>query len=160
MPQPPYRHAFLLVLDGGLLRPGMYGRIPVIRDLARANSLLYRQSTALRTRAVVERFQRGRAAGPDGETPLGARRGILVGLSTHFSPDALGTLDRWRGAFEEKRSFENRDLSLVPTVFDRLDVRLCRALVYRGWWLAGAALCAYHPELLPDAASLTPPPTP
>ncbi|MFE5563026.1 patatin-like phospholipase family protein [Streptomyces sp. NPDC056544] len=154
----PYRHAFLLVLNaGGLLRPGMYGRIPVIRDLARANSLLYRQSTALRTRAVVERFQRGRSAGLDGEVPPGARRGVLVGLSTHFPPDALGTLDRWRGAFKEQRSFDDRDLSLVPTVFDRLDVGLCRALVYRGWWLAGAALSAYHPELLPDAASLTPP---
>lgn len=146
-----YRHTFLCVLNaGGLLRPGVYGRVPVVRDLARANSLLYRQSTTLRTRAVVERFERGRAAGPDGELPSGARRGVLVQLSTDFPADGPETLCRWHAAFPEQRAHEGRDLSLVPTVFDRLDAGLCRALVYRGWWLGGAGLAAYHPELLPD----------
>ncbi|MER7491150.1 Patatin [Streptomyces pharetrae CZA14] len=146
-----YRHTFLCVLNaGGLLRPGVYGRVPVVRDLARANSLLYRQSTTLRTRAVVERFERGRAAGPDGELPPGARRGVLVQLSTDFPADGPETLRRWHAAFPEHRAHEGRDLSLVPTVFDRLDAGLCRALVYRGWWLGGAGLAAYHPELLPD----------
>ncbi|MGW7051684.1 patatin-like phospholipase family protein [Streptomyces sp. NPDC054887] len=152
-----YRHAFVLVLNaGGLLRPGVYGRVPVIRDLARANSLLYRQSTALRTRAIVERFQQG--AGGDGDVPPGARRGVLVGLSTDFPPDGSAPLRGWRDAFDEHRAHDGRDLALVPTVFDRLDAGLCRALVYRGWWLAGAGLAAYHPHLLPDPAALTPPP--
>lgn len=155
-----YRNAFLLVLNaGGLLRPGMYGHVPVIRDLARANSLLYRQSTALRTRAMVERFRRGGSAEPGGgEVPQGARKGILVDLATDFPAGSPGMVDLWREAFPERRTYQGRDLALVPTVFDRLDARLCRALVYRGWWLAGAALYAYHPKLLPDVASLTPPP--
>lgn len=153
-----YRHAFVLVLNaGGLLRPGLYGRVPVIRDLARANSLLYRQSTALRTRAIVERFQRDQGADPDGEPPPGARRGLLVGLSTDFPADGPVQLRRWREAFGEHRTFDGRDLALVPTVFDRLDAGLCRALVHRGWWLAGAGLAAYHPRCLPDVTTLVPP---
>lgn len=154
-----YRHTFLCVLNaGGLLRPGMYGRVPVIRDLARANSLLYRQSTTLRTRAVVERFRRARAADPDGELPPGARRGFLVQLSTDFPSADPDALHRWRTAFPEHRAFDGRDLSLVPTVFDRLDRGLCRALVYRGWWLGGAGLAAHHPELLPDDLTRLRPP--
>lgn len=154
-----YRHAFLLVLNaGGLLRPGVYGRVPVIRDLARANSLLYRQSTALRTRTIVERFQQGRRGDGDGQLPFGARRGVLVGLATDFPADGSAPLRQWREAFAEHRSFDGRDLALVPTVFDRLDAGLCRALVYRGWWLAGAGLSAFHPGQLPDATSLVPPP--
>jgi NTE family protein len=136
----------------------VYGRVPVVRDLARANSLLYRQSTTLRTRAVVERFERARAAGPDGEVPRGARRGVLVQLSTDFPANGPDALRRWRAAFPEDPSFDGRHLALVPTVFDRLDPGLCRALVHRGWWLGGAALAAYHPELLPDdLAALRPP---
>lgn len=154
-----YREAFLLVLNaGGLLRPGMYGRVPVIRDLARANSLLYRQSTALRTRQIVERFQHGQAAGPDGQLAPGMRRGVLVGLATSFPDNGSKQLRQWRETFAERRDYNGRDLSLVPTVFDRLEESLCRALVYRGWWLAGAGLAAYHPNRLPDITSLKPPP--
>ncbi|MGX1880524.1 patatin-like phospholipase family protein [Streptomyces sp. NPDC055287] len=153
-----YRHAFVLVLNaGGLLRPGVYGRVPVIRDLARANSLLYWQSTALRTRAIVERFQRDQGADGDGVPSHGARRGVLVGLSTDFPPNGSEPLRQWREAFAEHRAFDGRDLALVPTVFDRLDADLCRALVYRGWWLAGAGLASFHPHHLPNLASLAPP---
>ncbi|MGW3990631.1 patatin-like phospholipase family protein [Streptomyces sp. NPDC004830] len=154
-----YRHTFLCVLNaGGLLRPGVYGRVPVVRDLARANSLLYRQSTTLRTRAVVERFERARAVGPDAAVPHGARRGVLVQLSTHFPADRSDALGRWRAAFTEQPLHEGRHLALVPTVFDRLDTGLCRALVHRGWWLGGAALAAFHPELLPDDLTALNPP--
>jgi hypothetical protein len=49
--------AVLVCLNaGGLLRPGRYGKVPIVRDLARANSLLYRQSTSLRTRAMLQSF--------------------------------------------------------------------------------------------------------
>ncbi|WP_030843554.1 patatin-like phospholipase family protein [Streptomyces sp. NRRL S-475] len=154
-----YRHTFLCALNaGGLLRPGVYGRVPVVRDLARANSLLYRQSTGLRTHAVVERFERARAAGPDGEPPRGARRGILVQLSTAFPPGGSDALRRWHAAFPEQPVHDGRHLALVPTVFDRLDPGLCRALVHRGWWLGGAALALHHPGLLPDDLTLMLPP--
>ncbi|MEU6378987.1 patatin-like phospholipase family protein [Streptomyces sp. NPDC046909] len=154
-----YRDVFLVILNsGGLLRPGAYGGLPIVRDLARANSLLYRQSTALRTRLTVERFQRGHTVGPDEPLPPGARRGVLMALATDFPDHGSGQLDKWRDSFPEHRTYDGRDLSLVPTVFDRLPEPLCRALVYRGWWLTGAALATYHPHRLPDVTSLNPPP--
>ncbi|MEV0284774.1 patatin-like phospholipase family protein [Kribbella sp. NPDC050820] len=154
-----YRDVFLVSLNaGGLLRPGGYGRIPLIRELARANSLLYRQSTGLRTRMMVERFSLARTVPAGDALPAGARRGVLVALATDFPAAATDELRAWRAAYPEHRAYEGRDLSLVPTVFDKLAERLCRTLVYRGWWLTGAALAMHWPERLPDAfESLEPP---
>jgi NTE family protein len=89
--------------------------------------------------------------------PEGARRGILVELATSFE-GAPGTLRAWREAHPEVRTHGGADLALVPTVFDRLDEGLCRALVHRGWWLVGAALAAYEPGRLPDPGSIEAPP--
>ncbi len=142
-----YRNVFLMTMNaGGLLRPGAYGRVPLVRDLARANSLLYRQSTALRTRTVVDRFR------------AGERQGVLVALATSFPPEESDGLRAWRAAFAEERSWDGRDLALVPTVFDKLPAGLCRRLVYRGWWLMGAATAHYHPTMAPDPQALTAPP--
>lgn len=142
-----YRNVFLMTMNaGGLLRPGAYGRVPLVRDLARANSLLYRQSTALRTRTVVDRFR------------ADERRGVLVALATSFPPEESDGLRAWRAAFAEERSWDGRDLALVPTVFDKLPAGLCRRLVYRGWWLMGAATAHYHPTMAPDPRALTAPP--
>jgi hypothetical protein len=41
-------------------------------------------------------------------------------------------------------------LSRVATSFGRFPPALVEALLYLGWWLCGAALAAYHRELLPD----------
>jgi NTE family protein len=63
----------------------------------------------------------------------------------------------WRNRYEEVRTWNGRDLAFVPTVFDRLERRLCRQLIYRGWWLTGAALAKYHPgsfALPPNAPPL------
>lgn len=152
-----YRQAFIVTLNaGGLLRPGAFGRFPVVRDLARANSLLYRQSTTLRTRTMIDQFERGRQVGT-GTLPEGARRGVLFALATDFLEPSLGNLAEWRARFPEHRTYGGEDLALVPTVFDKLEAKLCRALVYRGWWLAGAALAAYHPDRLPSLNEITAP---
>lgn len=143
---------------GGLLRPGGYGKIPLVRELSRANSLLYRQSTSLRTRMMVRSFRLGEGVPLGGDLPKGARQGVLVGLSTDFD-DPGGELAAWREAFPEVRTWDNSDLSLVPTVFDKLPRELCRKLVYRGWWLAGAAIARYHPSLGPAPSSIQPPPS-
>lgn len=149
-----YRQTFLVVLNaGGLLRAGSYGKVPLVRDLARANSLLYRQSTALRTREMVGRFKRC----PPGPVPEGARRGVLFALATDFPEPPPGKLAEWRERFPEHRTYKGADLALVPTVFDKLDPVLCRALVYRGWWLAGAAMAAYHPDRVPSLGSIKAP---
>ncbi|KQV76037.1 Patatin [Aeromicrobium sp. Root344] len=145
-----YRDVFLVALNaGGLLRPGPYGRVPVIRDLARANSLLYRQSVALRTTSLVAQFQRGRKAGA-GPLPPDGRRGVLTGLVTTLPDPGPAPLRAWRARFPEARAYDGRDLALVPTVFDKLEPALCRALVHRGWWTVGAALATFFPRRLGD----------
>jgi NTE family protein len=158
-----YRESFIVSMNaGGLLRPGAYGKVPLVRELARANSLLYRQSTALRTRWMVDRFERARNLPAGVPLPVGARRGVLTGLVTAF-PDTgaggAGRLDEWRAAHREIVEHGGHHLALVPTVFDKLDEALCRALVHRGWWLTGAALSVYHPHRLGDPATISAPPT-
>jgi NTE family protein len=143
-----YADVFTVTINaGGLLRPGSYGQIPVVRDLSRANALLYRQSTALRTRMMVGAFKRG------------DRRGVLIALATTFK-DNPGELAAWRAAFEEARTWKGEDLAYVPTAFDKFDEALCRRLVYRGWWLTGAAMAAYYPEMAPSPEALRPPELP
>jgi NTE family protein len=142
-----YRDVFLVSMNaGGIFHTGRWGGIPIIRDLARANSLLYRQSTGLRSRWMVERFEtyeRERAKGLPA-TEWG-RQGVLMGLGSNLDG---AEVDTWRAAHEEHRTWQGKDLALVPTVFDRLDPRLCRLLIYRAWWLTGATLAQFHPGLV------------
>lgn len=63
---------------------------------------------------------------------------------------------QWRATFPEERTWQKKDLAFVPTVFNRLDRALCRLLVYRGWWLTGATIATYHPELAPAPNSAPP----
>ena len=64
-----YQDVFTISLNaGGMFVSGGYGKIPLVRDLVRANALLYRQSTSLRTRWMVDRFEAWR------QTPVGEPR--------------------------------------------------------------------------------------
>jgi NTE family protein len=146
-----YRDVFTITINaGGVLTVGSGGSLPIVGDLQRSNSLLYRQSTALRTRWMVDRFERYRAAVAAGQEPgPDARRGVLVALASTVPSDDGGAFDAFASRYHEHRDWDGKDLAFVPTVFDRLDRRLCRALVYRGWWLTGAALCRYHADGLP-----------
>lgn len=158
-----YRGTFLVAMNaGGLLRPGAYGKVPLVRELARANSLLYRQSTALRTRWMVDRFENAAAAPAGAPLPAGTRRGVLTGLATEFPDPASrpgSRLAEWQAAHPEIAEHDGSHLATVPTVFDELDEALCRKLIHRGWWLTGAALAHYHPARLPDPAMIPAPPT-
>ena len=130
---------------GGLFRTGTrFGRIPFIRDLSRASSLLYRQSTALRRRDLVERFRAWEQARELGVNPPSwARRGVLFGLSTTFAEPNKEWADT-----RDPRDDLRVPLALVKTTFARLARETCHGLVYRGWWLAGAALSTFHREVL------------
>ena len=149
-----YRHVFTLSMSaGGLFVTGRIGKIPIVRDLSRVTSILYHQTTSLRSRWMIDRF---RAADSD-PTSSSARRGILVGLSSD-----LGESDPvrdWRDRFPELRKWDGNDLASIPTSFDKLDEGLCRALIYRGWWLTGAAFARYYPTVAPLTRDATPPAT-
>jgi NTE family protein len=141
---PRYGDLFLVCMNaGGVFTTGAVRGVPIIRDLLRANSLLYRQSTALRTSWMVDRFRtpRGGSAPPEW-----AREGVLVGLGTRFAGIKAA---QW--PYPENRIWDGKDLSRVPTVFDHLPRELCQRLVYHGWWLIGAAVSHFHPDLLPTS---------
>lgn len=131
---------------GGVFRTGGYGGVPIVRDLQRANGLLYRQSTALRMRSMVERFKAWEEAKATGqEPPPWARLGVLFGLATTLEPT-----EEWaegRPEYAESRV----ELARVPTVFSKLDPALCIRLIYRTWWLTGAVLSRYQRSLLPES---------
>jgi len=147
------RDAFLVALNaGGLFVTGSTGgRIPLIRDLSLAQSLLYRQSTALRRRAMVERFKAYEAientdTGAMSEPPPPwARHGVLFGLATTMPEDPR--TKQWRASNPGEPM---EAVARVKTSFDRFDRPVCRELIYSGWWLAGATISSYHPHLLPD----------
>jgi NTE family protein len=131
---------------GGLFRTGVYKGLPLVRDLQRANSLLYRQSTALRFRDTVARFQSYERARSEGrEPPPEARMGVLFGLASTIADAPAEWTD---GRDEERASVP--ELAAYKTSFDEFPRAICDKLIYRGWWLTGATLSAYHREELPD----------
>ena len=142
-----YRDVFLVGMNaGGVFTTGGWGGLPFVRNLVRSNALLYRQSTGLRTRWMVDRFRAAEEASDTGSgAPAWARQGVLMSLASNVSGSGA---DEWRKKHPEERAWQGRDLAFVPTVFDRLDQRLCRLLIYRGWWLTGATIARYHPGLL------------
>jgi NTE family protein len=150
-----YAPYFLVAMNaGGVFTTGRLGGLPFIRNLTRSNSLLYRQSTALRSRWMVDRFKARESVPPGGTVPKWGRRGVWMGLATNVKGEGA---DTWRKLHPEYRDWRGRDLAFVPTVFDKLDRELCRLLVYRGWWLAGATIAQFHPHLF-DPWTSSPPP--
>ncbi len=136
---------FLIALNaGGVFRTGLYGGIPIIKDLQRANSLLYRQSTALRMRSMVERFQATEEATHEGRPPpTWGRLGVLFGLAT-----TLKATPEWLEGRPEHPEWRE-ELAEVHTSFAKFPRDLCDRLLYRGWWLAGATMSRYHRSVLP-----------
>ena len=139
---------------GGTFQTGRWGRFPIVSDLKRANSLLYRQTNVLRMRTMVERFiawERARNAGD--APPSWGRQGVLFGLATTM--DEKGAAD-WLEQHPEPGRVEIVDLALTPTSFGRFDRQLCERLIHRGWWLTGATLSSFHRNLLDDLPGWSP----
>jgi NTE family protein len=130
---------------GGVFATGTYGGLPIIRDLKRSEGLLYRQTTALRLRGMVERFKAFEEAREKGiPPPTWARLGAVFGLAT-----TLDATEEWlegRPEHDERRI----ELARLPTTFSSLDADVCRRLIQRTWWLTGAVLSRYHRALLPS----------
>jgi NTE family protein len=136
----------IAVNAGGTFQVGRLGRLPLVRDLRRANAILYKQSTGLRREFMVDRFQAWEQASANGQPPPSfGRQGVLFSLGT-----SMEATDEWLEGRPEHGELRE-SLALVPTTFDRFDAQLCERLIYRGWWLTGATLSRYHRELLPAA---------
>jgi NTE family protein len=137
--------AVLVALNaGGIFRPGPFGGLPIVRDLQRSEGLLYRQSTSLRMRAMVERFREWERADERGETPpASARRGVLFALATTVEPT-----DEWADGRTPLPDRERLRIARLPTSFSRFAIDDVRGLVYQGWWLTGACLSRFHGDLI------------
>jgi NTE family protein len=134
----------IAVNAGGTFQVGKLGRVPIVRDLQRANAILYKQSTGLRRQFMVDRYQAlEQALAANQPPPSFGRLGVLFSLGT-----SMDVTDEWaegRPDYPERR----QELAEVPTSFDRFPADLCERLIYRGWWLTGATLSSYHRDLLP-----------
>jgi NTE family protein len=138
-------HACMIAINaGGLFHTGFAGGVPGVGTLLRDNALLYRQSTSLRTRILVERFQAYEKAVDEGKDPPSfARRGVLFSIATTPRPNV-----EWEGERPPPPWAEVVRLAEIKTGFSRLSRDDCEALVHRAWWLAGATLSAFHRPLL------------
>jgi NTE family protein len=143
-----YDDVFTIALAaGGVFKIGAYSRLPLISDLTQANSSLYRQSRTLRTRDMVDRFIKN------------TRDGVLFKLgSTVREKDETPQSRLFAETYPEIADYDDEPLAFVGTSFDRFDRTLIDRLVYRGWWLTGKTMAAYHPALSPPPADLRPPP--
>lgn len=145
--------AFLIALNaGGLFRTGHIGSIPLVRTLTRSNAILYRQSTGLRRREMVSRFQAFEKARAERKpNPEWGRQGVLFGLATTFDePNPEWTTGR--PEHDELRI----KLALVKTSFAGFPRPLCHQLIYRGWWLTGCSIATYHRAFVEDLPSWRP----
>ena len=137
--------SFLLSLNAGSLLPANtqsgFGRIPIAGKLWRANAVMHRQTSALRTRRLFQE-----SAQADG------RPFVTFNLATSFPPDLTADqqqrLDHWRSLNEEHNASARETLAAIPTTFARLRRTDALALVQRAWWLTGATLTVRHPWLL------------
>jgi NTE family protein len=141
---------------GGTFQTGGFGKVPIVRDLQRSNGLLYRQTTALRMNELVERFQaweQSRTAGAP--PPPWGRRGVVAGLAstvTGVPPAWLAgrpEVPPWVPAGTDVEDWR-RSVAFIATSFDQFPEAHARDLLYRGWWLTGATLATYHPDLVPE----------
>ncbi len=146
---------FLISLNAGAQltqgrRSGVIGRLPVAGSLWRANAVMYRQTSAPRTRRLFQ----------ESMEPHG-RRFAPFNLTTDF-PDDLPDdkqerLQAWRQRNEEHTAAERAALASIPTTFAKLDQADALALVQRGWWLGGAVLSVHHPDLVLKSPTWLPP---
>jgi NTE family protein len=139
---------FLVAINaGGLFHTGRFGGLPFIRNLTRVNSLLYRQSTALRRREMVDRFKAFEEAKRTGQAPPDwGRQGVLFGLATKFGDEVSAEWLEGRPEQEELRV----KLALVKTTFARFRRELCHQLLYRGWWLTGCSIATYQRDFVAE----------
>ena len=140
----PDEHCLVVLNSGGVFRTGGFGSLPVVRDLMRSESLLYRQSTALRTRSLVERFKLWEGRGGSRAAPPAALQGVLFALSTTVS-----ATPEWLAGRPQQTPDMLDYLARLKTSFGRFSLDDCRELIYRGWWLTGATLSLFHRGLLP-----------
>lgn len=144
--------ALLVAINAGGLFPVARRGLPILHDLRLAQDSLYRQSTSLRRRWMVERFRAWeQATARNEDPPATGRRGVLFNLSTTVKPSQAWTQ-------RHPRPPVPTEVAVIRTSFDRFSTAHSDALVHAGWWLTGATLTRYHPDLLDEIPTYRPVP--
>ena len=108
----------VVINSGGVFRVGRYVRIPIVGDVLRTTGLLYRQTTALRTEAMVERFKVWEAARSGGRRPSSfARKGVLFGLAAQ----AKDIAPEWLAVNPRPSEAERVRIALIKTSLSRME---------------------------------------
>ena len=134
----------IVVNAGGSFDPSpRLGRVPLIGDLWRANNVLYQQVASLRSRSLLDKYKSQNLNGLDG---------CLFTLRSPHPRDAPTPNVAALTDFVDRNPPESDDgvaeLANYPTTLKRVDPSTACRLIYRGWWLTGAVLLAYAPELV------------
>jgi NTE family protein len=131
---------------GGLFTTGPISALPVVGNALRALDLLWRQTTALRSRVMVERFQAWeKARDANQPSPPWGRQGVLFGLATTMGERAT---PEWLAGRPEPSAADIANLALSTIGLGKVDADVAPGLIQRGWWLTGATLSRYHRHLL------------
>jgi NTE family protein len=138
----PRRVCLVILNAGGVFRVGPLTGLPYARNLLRSSAMLYNESSAVRMQNMLERFKAFEAAREaNTPPPEWARQGVLFGLATTTSPPA---------GWDAADASEPTKLAFLKTSFGRFTPEQARRLVRRGWWLTGANLIKYYPDLVPQ----------
>ncbi len=136
----------VVVNAGGTFEPSpRVRRVPLVGELWRSNSVLYQQVASVRSRSLFEKFGSEDAASLDG-CLFTLRSPYPVGVPA-ASRDGL---EAFAAANPGESDEGVEELARYPTTLQKVDRGIALRLLYRGWWLAGALLCAYAPELVTE----------
>ncbi len=143
--RPEMPELFCIVVNAGGTfdpNPGLR-RLPLAGDLWRANAVLYQQVASVRSRSLFERFTSDTADTLDG--CIFTLRSLYPSSVPTNNVAGLGEFAKLNLS---ESDFGIRELANYPTTLNRIDPETANRLFYRGWWLAGATLCAYAPEVM------------
>ncbi len=160
----PDSHAMIISVDAGGVfnKPGRRSRLLSLVPFAgqataymRSSEMMNRVNSTERIQVMVERFRGWRdwhAAGGQGDPPEWTRRGVLFGLHSRL-PEAPA---EWQNTAPEVPEWAGNvtaeawgnELAAVETSLNKFTREQWKSLIYRSWWLTGASLARWHPELL------------
>lgn len=87
----------------------------------------------------------------------------MFGLATTFGGEGSSiTLSpeykAFANTYSDRTDWNGKHIAFYPTVFDQLPNGVAELLVYRDWWLAGASMAQWHPDIAPLPADTKAPP--
>ena len=131
---------------------------PRVTAFLKSSQMSHTQNTSQRMLIMGERFntwQRWRDDEAERRAaPSWARRGVQFSLNTRFDQppqtwvSVHPEVPTWAGDKSEQGGWVSW-VADTPTSLERFKIDRCESLVYRSWWLTGATLARWHPDVLP-----------